>query len=322
MTNRINSPKVGQIVLLLRHWQFTEEQIQGLAGFCSFFGGAPSIHLEAWKSVPERSLCEWFSDIAFTIAAASIPSALYLIRESYRRSDSEELVEASALIKIKDSQIISWVTTGALIKELIKTKQERLRVQKKTMVGLIKAFANRDQPQLVLKIIYDQFKKGFGGKRMRVSVFGKSSAPYPHLEPLFSYDGKDVGCIVSTPESFRLDTDSENKAEVVKHFSAADHTFKLIGDCHSDPSFTHFKPSEKGLLKSMLLFKHKMESVDSSIILALDCDICGHFKNEMLEEYTHFVVEMMHRLEYELLALQVVQDTLVEVKKRKDRDRK
>jgi hypothetical protein len=53
-----------------------------------------------------------------------------------------------------------------------------------------------------------------------------------------------------------------------------------------------------------------MESVDSSIVLALDCDVPRFFRTTMEEDYEAFVVEMMHRLEYELLVIQLVHDAL------------
>ncbi len=263
------------------------------------------------KFDPDRDWETWVSRLLLTIGATAIPAAIGLIREGFKRSESEELAMERATNAAQASQLESVINTAALIRGVIQHKQIRLQAKPKSVVATLAAFGHRGQPEFILKTIYDKFRAKFTGKRMRIGLFGKSMTPVPHMEPLFSYDGNKTDCMTIDRELFRLDTDTTSKAEVAKcYLSSDDHAFVVIEDCHAAPSFCHFKTDEKHLLKSMLLFKHRMESLNSSIVLAIDCDEASFFRESMTEEYRHLLVEMMHRLEYELLVLQVVQQSL------------
>ncbi len=310
--NRPNaSTSPGPLILWLRRKRVSESFITGLAGFSAFAGGGAGEYLEAWKSVPERDWLTWITSLLFTIGATALPAAIGLIREGLKRSDSEELAYIKATAAAQASQLESVINTAALIRGVIQYKQVRILGKPKVAARTLTAFGHRSQPEFILKTIYDKFRAKFTGRRLRIGLFGKSTSPFPHMEPLFSYDGSKTDCMTIDPELFRLDTDTLSKAEVAKCFlSGGDHAFVVIEDCHVAPSFCHFKTDEKHLLKSMLLFKHRMESLNSSIVLALDCDTPHFFEASMTEEYRHLLVEMMHRLEYELLVLQVVQQSL------------
>jgi hypothetical protein len=269
---------------------------------------------EPWKPLPARTWLEWGWDVDFTIFFSVLTFGLAALDRAYTESETLQVKSLQKELALTLSQRNTWIETAQVVRELIRSKQSRLLDVKGDKGRLLSEFKNSEQPVLILKSIHDQFKQGFRGTRIRVSVFGKVAATgpaigFPYLRPLFSFDGRKTNFLKVQPEHFRLDSDSENRAEVVKHFAAADHTFRIIEDCWSEPTFTHFQAEERHLLRSMLLFKHRMEAVDSSIVLAIDCDVPGYFNRAMKDDYEAFVVEMMHCLENKLLVLQVVNDT-------------
>jgi hypothetical protein len=69
------------------------------------------------------------------------------------------------------------------------------------------------------------------------------------------------------------------------------------------------KREEINHLKSMLLFKHvfHFNGMEDAFVLCVDCDVTDHFNAVMKEEYKQFLIEMLTRIEYELIALQLYQ---------------
>lgn len=300
----------GPIVRWLQYWHISGQVIQIVALLFSVAATAIGTEYEIWKLDPQRLWSDWWIEWALVTGFGTLATATIFARERMEKRESEELAEARTLIEVQTSQLAAWVKISSQIRKVINRKRNTAEVLLKTTCKVQQAFAdlvNNEQPKFIVHMIYNHFAHAFTGKRMRIGLFAKK-ADTNELTVRYSWDGNSEGCISAGQGKFKVDHAGNNKPEVVKMYHNGNHhDFLIIPDCSSHPGFIWLKPEEHDYMKSMFIFKHtfRLNDVEDAIILSIDCDLTGYFQPFTEEETRQFLIEMVSRLEYELLIRQV-----------------
>lgn len=308
--------QASPLILWARSKEWESTTWEAITGLLTFVAGAISTHFEPWKSVSNRSSIDWISAILLVLAMGIVAFVANAIRLAVKKTESEIIEELKSEIEVKEHQVSGWVGIANQIQEIIGHKRTRispcLNGQGMKAVDVLAKFANADQPKYILQMIDSYFREGLApNKRMRIGLYSKENGNHgSHLSVWYSWNGVADNCIQIKPADYKIDDPGpkNRKAEVTKlYLDGKERDIKIIPDCEKE-QIRYFDGDQQIYLQSMLLFKYVLQAsgTKDALILCIDCEEKDHFQEVKAEEYKLFLVEMLSRIDYEFLAIEIV----------------
>lgn len=233
------------------------------------------------------------------------------VRDRVKDTAEEEIAGLKSEIEARTKQRDMWVRLLIQIKNIIDAKMKRVAAMAKrqnfTHADFIEALNPDDQVHLIVQAIYSFFSYKLQTRRadakLRLALYVRD-ATGKRLEPAFSWDGQKKNCITPNLKEMELGSPEGVGSVVVQCYNTrGDGNIIVIPDCQNEKDFDFFRPEQKVYLRSMVAFKYKTdhEGTPGALVLSLDCDEKGFFAPGESEELKAFFVEMLKRIDYELL---------------------
>lgn len=209
-----------------------------------------------------------------------------------------------------------FIRLASTIRSIIDRKLRRIEAlgdsEDLTYVEYIQAASPSDQILVILTLMHEFFRKNLKpDSTLRLGVYLRDSEESNRLFPIYSWNGERSDCFDSKSiEAMRLDDPAGTPSEVVKSFHSASE-LKIIPDCKESQKlgeFTYLYPGQDQHLKSMVLFKTLLDNkgAQDSMIIALDSSEADAFRHKNEEAVRRFFIEIVKRLEYELLHVEIL----------------
>jgi hypothetical protein len=267
--------------------------------------------LTTWSEHPIR--VQYAFSLVISLSAWALITKLF--RESLKEAVKSRVEELEHGLAKEREDRDRRLLQNSQIRKLIDRKLDRFReLAKRDAVApeeVIEAWNPSLQVFTVLKSMHEFFllelrrKKPSG--RLRLGLY----LPDREMNSLvirYSWDGERDGCIGNHPEHMRLVSAAGSTSEIVRTFHLrGDHEIGLVPDCAGDRSFRFWDEEQPKYLRSLLCLKYQLQldGMQSALVLSLDCDEPNFFSSERAEEFRTYVVEMLIRVEYELVSAEL-----------------
>lgn len=302
-------------------WCKKFESSEGVLAFLEFVftvaSTAVATHFKVWEMQLKLHPLMTGGSLALVLGFALLAGYAKWLRDRVKDRDKERVTLLSA--EIEKTQVIlgRYKRLGAQIRGLVDRKIKRVREtarKPQTVIDdLIVKEARAVQIHTILRSIHDFFffeiRNAYPQAKMRLALYLPTEEPQPRLEPYYSWDGENQGCINPAQESMLLMSPDGIPSEIVRTYhQAGDHCLRLIPDCEKQGDFHFHRIQQRQYLKSMLAFKYQYQKdgTPAALVLSLDCDQPNFFSADRYDEISEFLVEMLKRFEYEMLGLEIV----------------
>jgi hypothetical protein len=201
------------------------------------------------------------------------------------------------------------------VREPVQAKLERLleafRKQPFTEKEYLAALSPHTQVQLILNTIYEFFRSDLPmGEKMRLGLFMRQPDNPKMLFPAYSYNGqRDDGVFSAIAHGLRIDDPNGTKSMLAQTY-LSDRKLHIVPSCREAAKreeFHYLHVAQNDYLRSMLAYKHVWlrDGEPDAFVLTLDTTCDGFFGRYSAESIEPFLIEMMKRVEYEVLSLQM-----------------
>jgi hypothetical protein len=252
-----------------------------------------------------------YSAVFAVLSLGFLVLATGYLKDGLKESDEERIQELTRSRDKLKKQRDSWVQIAVQIRNVIERKMKRVetlsRLPKVIDGDFVRALDPENQVKLIVQSIYEFFSYELHLKRrdakLRLGLYMRDRER-SGLAPVYSWDGQRHNCMTANPDYMALGNPRGVTSVVVQCYNTRkDPALIVVDDCLNDPTFEFFRPEQKEYLKSMMAFKYRTEHAGTSdaLVLALDCDEPKFFLQENSEELQTFLVEMMMRIDYELV---------------------
>ncbi len=184
-----------------------------------------------------------------------------------------------------------------------------------------KALSPKEQIALMVQFTHKYFSDGSAASDQIQLAIYKPSDDEKRLELLASTDGKDPLTLDSRIAQFmRIGHADGARTEAIKAYNKpGDTVIRVVEDCRKQSlvterdgtkSFEYLYPDQEKELGSLVVFKHKFDSMSSSqaLIITIAAKKLGNFKEKDEEVYKSFLTEIAKRIEFELVSSRLCPD--------------
>jgi hypothetical protein len=228
---------------------------------------------------------------------------------------SSEKETSTAKISALENQRSWTVRISQLITNIMNEKAKRIRQAFESpqaefsAQNFVDAIKPNDQVLRILTVFHAtmmQSPKPPG--RLRLAVYLLDDG---YLTPVYSFNGQEVNCFSHNSRDHMKVSNPDGAGSVITQLYHGAAKFRLIEDCEAAShkgEFEFLRVEQKSYLKSMFAAKRTVHfpSGKNVIILALDTDQAGFFKQENQRELESYCEEVLKRLDFELLCLDII----------------
>ncbi|MCE9536338.1 MAG: hypothetical protein K8R65_08010, partial [Nitrospirae bacterium] len=241
--------------------------------------------------------------------------AISYLREGLKDAFEKNIKQLEVARDNFKEQRDSLIQISLQIRNIIDKKMKRIETLRGkeiiTRNEFVEALNPDEQVWLILQSIYEFFQYKLPVRNpiatLRIGLYLRDEIRQV-LQPAFSWDGKTKHCMSDNSTQMALASPNGVFSVIVQCYnSKEDPAIIIVSDCEKDPGFDFFRPQQKQYLKSMLAFKYKTEhdGITDALVLALDCNVINFFNLKQADELKAFLIEMMKRIDYELLSAEV-----------------
>ena len=270
------------------------------------------IQKSTWTDGDERLLFGMWS-VGLMAGGFLSAKGLYLAGET---EDKEELKELRATNFDLERQRNSQIRTASAIRKVVREKVDRfLVIQAATIPPTAEALWTALNPQKQLNLIvhtmygYIAHTMGFEEDSLRMVVYYEDKDKHC-LTELFSHDGKGPKCTKKRPgDFFKLGGSGGAKSAVVACWQGQQ-DYQVYPSCieaQRSGVFDFFDPEQKEYIRSLVVCKCMRQTSGhlGPYIVTLDSDREDQFDYAEAPRLWTFLDEMMQRIDYEYLMLQI-----------------
>lgn len=214
-----------------------------------------------------------------------------------------------------------FVRLTMMIRAILEKKMRRiLPLAERPAVGaeeFVAAMRPSDQVPIIVASIHEYFSDLLPpGATLRLGLYLRDPHDRTRLAPSLCYDGTEEtsapGKVIFSPPSLsemRIDHPAGARSEVVR-LMVSPHRIRIVEDCraaaqHGEFEFLHARQAD--YLRSLVVFKYVVQRGSNDVaIFSLDCDQPAFFKEADVDIIKRVFDEFTHRLEFELLNLDIV----------------
>lgn len=227
---------------------------------------------------------------------------------------SEQKTSTAKILALENQR--SWtVRISQLITNIMNEKAKRIRRAFESPQAVfsaqnfVDAIKPNDQVLRILTVFHATLTQSPSPpRRLRLAVYLLDDG---YLTPVYSFDGEEVNCFSHTSREHMKVINPDGAGSVITQLYHGAAKFRLIEDCETAShrgEFEFLRVEQKSYLKSMFAAKRTVHfpSGKNVIILALDTDQAGFFKQENQIELESYCEEVLKRLDFELLCLDII----------------